>query len=461
MLLVWPLVTALLWQRLPPDRALVWTILGAYLVLPPAIAFNLPGVPDLGKDSIPPLMALAMVLLHRRERLPILPDSRIARGLMLVFVLSPFITVLTNGDALSRGPDQVQGMRLYDSLSVMANQAIAVLPYFLARRYMAEPGAVRVLLVALALGGLAYSLPMLVEIRLSPQLNVMVYGYFQHDFAQAIRSGGFRPFVFLPHGLWVALFAMMATMAALALAREGPTERRPMLLFATLWLFAVLVLCKSLGPLIYAALLTPLLLLAPLRIQMLVAAGLALVVLTYPLLRGAHLIPLDQILAFADGVSAERAQSFGFRVANEEALLAHAAERPWFGWGGYGRNLIFDAVTGHRLTIPDGGWIIVLGIYGWLGYIAQFGLLVLPLLLMGREALWRRAVLTQSVAALCLIYAANLVDLLPNATLVPLSWLMAGALLGQAERLARERHGAPTAATAAAVVARAGPRTVI
>jgi len=42
------------------------------------------------------------------------------------------------------------------------------------------------------------------------------------------------------------------------------------------------------------------------------------------------------------------------------------------------------------------------------------------------------------VTILALILAVNLVDLLPNATLVPLTWLIAGALLGHAESLARD-----------------------
>ena len=44
------------------------------------------------------------------------------------------------------------------------------------------------------------------------------------------------------------------------------------------------------------------------------------------------------------------------------------------------------------------------------------------------------------MAALALMLAANLLDLLPNATLEPLTWLMAGALLGQAEILRQERR---------------------
>ncbi len=446
MLLLWPLVTLVLFRRLAVDRALIWTVLAGYLLLPPVVAINLPVVPDLTKDSIPALSAAAFVLFALRDRIPVLPDALIGKGLMVLFVLSPFATVLTNADPIAKPNGDLQGMRIYDSVAAVTNQAIAVLPFFLGRRFLASDGAMRALLVAFMLSGLAYSLPMLIEMRLSPQINVWVYGFFQHDFFQTIRFGGYRPVVFLPHGLWVAFFAMMAAISAAVLWRIGPAEARPKLTLAALYLVAILVLCKSAGPLVYAVGLLPLVLLAPRRLQVAIAAGLALVVITYPLLRGAHLVPLDAILDTAMGFDANRASSLEFRIINEENLLDRAAERPWFGWGGYGRNLIYDPITGSGISIADGAWIITLGIYGWLGYIAQFGLLVLPLILLAREAMAQGAEISRPVAGVSLLLAANMVDLLPNATLVPLTWLMAGALLGHAEAMARDRRAVAPAA---------------
>jgi hypothetical protein len=186
------------------------------------------------------------------------------------------------------------------------------------------------------------------------------------------------------------------------------------------------------------------------------------VLITYPLLRGAQLIPLDTILNYAMSVSPERHQSLNFRILNEEQLLARAMEKPWFGWGGYGRNLILDPIDGRILTIPDGRWIIVLGTYGWLGYICEFGLLIMPLIYLGREALAQRsAVFSPFACAIALIYAANLADLLPNATLIPFTWLMAGALMGYAESLARQRQAAAIAQHIARFKTHSGPRTIL
>ena len=115
--------------------------------------------------------------------------------------------------------------------------------------------------------------------------------------------------------------------------------------------------------------------------------------------------------------------------------MARAAEKPLFGWGGWGRSLIRDAETGAFLTIPDGRWIIIFGTFGWLGYVCEFGLLALPLLMVGAMCGATMRELSPMVAPLCLILGITMMDMLLNATLTPLTWLTAGALLGYAEKL--------------------------
>ena len=461
MLLVWPVIALVLYQRLPPMKALIWAVLGAYMLLPPAQAnFDLPAVPSMDKFSIANLCALIFTLFVLKARVPFLPQGWTGRALVALFVLTPFATSITNPDLIPIAAGDVPALRMYDSVAYISSQLIALIPFVLARRFLGTPDGMRALVGALVLAGLIYSLPMLVESRLSPQINVWVYGFFQHDFSQSMRGGGFRPMVFMPHGLWVAFFALMAAVSALVMLRQSVAADRHWRLVIWLYLMAVLVLCRSAGPMVYALGLTPLILIAPRRVQVLVAGVLAVLVITYPLLRGAHLVPIYDIVDFAEKLSPERADSLRYRTDNEEALLARAAEKPWFGWGGYGRNLILDPYTGRILTVPDGGWIIVLGAYGWSGYLAQFGLLVLPLILLSREAiLSRSAAFSPWGTAVALIYAANLVDLLPNNTLIPFTWLMAGALLGWAEVLAADRKAGTRAAWAAALPQ--GRRTVL
>lgn len=446
MLVIWPFVCLYLFRTQKIERALIWSVLGGYLFLPPLTEFNLPLVPAMDKVSIPNLSVLLIIMFALKKKVAFWPESRLAQLLVGGLVLCAIPTVLTNGDPIIfevlRGADpivfvvdQLPGQSVRDIGSVLIAQVLTLVPFLLARQFLSSEDGLRELLVAFMVGGLIYSIPSLIEIRFSPQMNVWTYGFFQHSFAQTIRAGGYRPIVYLPHGLWLALFVCTALISAAALARSKPTVR-PGLAYAFVGYLAVLlVLCKSLASLVYGILLTPLILFAPARWQIRLAVLFAVVAVGYPMLRNAQVVPLDAILVQAEALSTDRAQSLEYRFNNEEQLLARAAEKPIFGWGGWGRSLIRDGETGEILSIPDGRWIIIFGTFGWLGYICEFGLLALPLLLMGYYIRRHRdQTLSPYVAPLCLILGITMMDMLLNATLTPLTWLTAGAILGHAER---------------------------
>ncbi|WP_226624037.1 hypothetical protein [Alloyangia pacifica] len=449
MLALWPIVTVVLFRRMAPDRALVAALLAGYLILPePPAAFDLPMFPPLTKHNIPAIAAFAFCLWRYGLEGGLLPRSLLGKILLITYVLSPALTAVTNTEPVFYGQIGLPGLSVKDGAALVLQQALLVLPFLLARQFLAEGGSQRHLLMALLWGGLLYTLPMLVEMRLSPQLNNWIYGYYQHLFGQSIRANGYRPIVFLYHGLWVAFFLMTAAVSAWALWR---TERSVKLLLAALWLTLILVLAKSLGALIFAVVLIPAVLLLTRMGQFRVALLIGLVAITYPVLKGTHLVPEDRILAQAAKIDQERAYSLEFRFENENTLLDRAYEKPVFGWGSWGRNHILDPVTGNILTVTDGRWIIVIGVYGWVGFLAEFGLILLPLLLLWRESAARGdEVISPFVAALSLLLAINLSDMVPNATLTPLTWLVAGSLTGYAEalksarlkRIERDRPGA-------------------
>jgi hypothetical protein len=366
----------------------------------------------------------------------LVPEGHVVRALMVLFVCLPLGTVLTNPDPVFFETFMLPGLRLREAFGMMVNQALLLLPFVMARALLSTEQDLRDLALAFVIAGVVYSFPMLVEVRLSPQLNIWIYGYFQHDFGQMMRGGGFRPIVFLYHGLWVALLTMTAIICAAALARETDGRRVVKYGAIMLYLFLVLVLSKSLASLVYTLAALPVVLFLSSRGQMRVAVLLACLALSYPVARGLDLVSVDRMIAVAERAGPERAQSLEFRLDNETVLLDRAMERPVLGWGSWGRNQIWDG-TGRLLTVTDGRWIILVGVGGWLLFLAEFGLLTLPIFM-----LWwySRRDLPVHVSALAIILAINMVDLLPNATLTPLTWVFAGALLGHAERLrARER----------------------
>lgn len=98
-----------------------------------------------------------------------------------------------------------------------------------------------------------------------------------------------------------------------------------------------------------------------------------------------------------------------------------------------------------------------MGYGGYAGFIGQFGLLLLPIFML--TGAYRRTGQEVSVfaAGVAVVLAVNLVDLLPNATITPVTWLFSGAMLGYLENLRRGEVGTGTA-PAAAVPASARPR---
>ncbi|UWR57345.1 hypothetical protein [Phaeobacter inhibens] len=447
MLIAWPVITYKLFQRVSLQQAILWCVIGGYLFLPPLAVFDLPLVPDMDKDSIPAVVAFVICAYILRKRVEIWPRHPVMRALVAIFLGSVIATVLTNGDPIVfRVIENAEpivfptyalpGLRWRDLGSVMINQMIVLLPFFLARRYLSHPDQQRQLVMVLMVAGLIYSIPSLFEVRFSPQINTWVYGFFQHDFSQTMRQGGFRPIVFLPHSLWLALFMLMSVLAATALARSAEDPDRRRYTIAAVYLFGVLVLCKSIASLVYGLIFTPFVAMASYRMQMRLALALGVVAIVYPMLRNLGLVPVDAILAQAQAFSPERAQSLGFRFTNEALMLDRAADKPWFGWGGWGRNLVRNLESGEIESIPDGRWILVFGTFGWVGYIAEMGLLAGPLVLLWQQVRRHAAsTLSPFAAPLALMLAATLVDMLLNATLTPVTWLCAGSVLGYAERL--------------------------
>ena len=126
---------------------------------------------------------------------------------------------------------------------------------------------------------------------MSPQLHTWIYGYFPSIFSQQMRDGGFRPVVFLGHGLLVSFFAMTTTVAAAALWRTRTQIGRLPPAGITAYLSGVVLLCKTLSTILYGAVFVPLVRWASPRFQLRVASVLVILALSYPMLRIADIVP--------------------------------------------------------------------------------------------------------------------------------------------------------------------------
>ncbi|WP_157132084.1 hypothetical protein [Roseobacter sp. AzwK-3b] len=458
----------ILFQRLPLREALVWSIVAGYLLLPLRTGFDLPALPPVDKNLIPALMAALMCYLVTRQaktahavaqragsegvarKMTVAPPISfepvrgqwLFRGLVILLFVPPFITALTNAEPIIQGARFISGLSLYDALSMNSEILFSLIPFFLARRFLASDEAHRVLLKVIVIAALGYSLLALYEVRMSPQLNRTFYGFFPHSFIQHMRGDGFRPLVFLNHGLWLAIFFALSVVSAFALFKATKTRNKPLWFMAGLWLFMVLFLMKSLGAFALTLLVVPGVLFLSRKTQLLMVACLALFVLLFPFARTSGLVPLTPIQNLAESINPARAQSLNYRLNNEDILLAKASQKPLFGWGGWGRGRVYNE-SGQDISTTDGYWIIIKGTYGWFGYLGRFGLLCLPLIIIG--FMLRRLEFSYATTGLAMAMSVGIVDLIPNGTISPVLWLVAGAIMGRYQTV----RGAVTAKIAA------------
>jgi hypothetical protein len=430
-LLTWPIVSLVLYRLFQPKQATIYCILGGYLLLPVGTFIKIEMIPQFDKNSIPSLCALFACIVILGRRLRLWRGFGIAGLLVLTVLFGPVVSSLLNTDDIVMGGRFLPAVGLYDGVSALISQIIALIPFFLARSLFRQENDIQLLLIALTAAAAAYSIPALIEVRISPQLHTWIYGYFPHSFAQQFRDGGFRPVVFIGHGLLVAFFFSTALVAATSLGRTGGQIFRVSANYVAIWLAIVLLLCKTLGALVYAIVLVPVIRLTSVATQIRFAVVLAAIAVTYPALRTFDFVPTAAILDAAELVSSERAESMRVRFDNEERLLARSHERFWFGWGRYGRGRVYDEY-GQDITITDGYWTIVLNQFGLIGFGAEFGLLFLSVYT-AYSVHRRRKVLSLGSAALALIIGVSMLDLLPNASIGPWTWLLTGALLGSAE----------------------------
>lgn len=433
----WPVVTFICLNKFGVGRGSLIALLSAYMFLPASFSLDIPGFPDLNKFLMTTLTILSYLIISGR-RLGIVHLDKYLKLLFWIFMITPFCTALTNKGWYLHLP----GLSLYDGLSNSVVNFLNFLPFFIGLRYFREEKEQIVLFKYFAFAAFVYSFLALYEIRMSPQLHNIVYGYFPHSWVQQYRSGGFRAVVFMGHGLLVAMFLALGVgfWAAMNKAKQSVFSWSN-----TLGLFVVfftLLLSKSMAALLYGVFaLLSIKFFKPKQIY-LVSFMMAVLFMTYPILSATGLFPHKNLVQIAESISYERAQSLNFRFENENILLSHANERPWFGWGGWGRNRVFDHETGQDVSITDGEWIITLGKSGWFGFLSTFLFMFIPIWLVFKKN--KKILFTEEkseilLASHCLIVALIMVDQLPNASLNPLYWLIAGSLLGRVQVLPSEK----------------------
>jgi hypothetical protein len=433
---LWPLIALYLYKNKSIQDATLWVIIGGLMFLPAKSAIDLPFFPALGKDSIPVISALIGCWVIKNKRISYITGLGKLKYLAILFVTVPFITAGLNSDLVNIGGHILPGLTYYDGLSATINQFIIIIPFFIGRQFFRTYEHQLILFKMLVMAGLLYSLPIFFEVRMSPQLHAWIYGYSPSDFNQQIRLGGFRPVVFMGHGLLVSFFSAIVLLASVALWSNKTKVRGFIPAWVSYYLLFVLLLCKSVAPFLYGMLgFFVVKILSP-KVQIRIAVMLVSLTMLYPVMSILKVFPHQSMVDVAESISPERAQSLEFRFNHEGMLLDKANERIFFGWGGWGRNRVYDDETGRDLSVTDGRWILILGQFGLFGFIAEFGMLAITVFRAKNASVFLQGKSEKRLfVAHALLIAVIMVDQLPNASLGPWLWLLAGVLLGRSEKI--------------------------
>ncbi|HEV2593861.1 MAG TPA: hypothetical protein VGU01_01515 [Sphingomicrobium sp.] len=440
----WPFACVALFNRLPIEKAAVWSLLGGYMLLPSDLFIDLPLLHPMDKMAISALATLLLCWMKGGQ-------ERVVRRSILIyilgfgFVIAPILTSLGNSYELQEAGKSVHGFYPMDGVKFAGRNLLMLIPFHIGRRYLSSEAARILLLKAVPSAMVIYSLPMLFELRMSPQLHRQVYGYFPSSFVQQMRDGGFRPVVFFSHGLELAFFTSLAVLCAFVVTRSRLRLLRTDPRIIAAYLSGLLVLCKSLGPLSYSLVFAPIIAFTKPRLWTKLGCAVSLIVCAYPFLRSHSLAPTNLISDVAMKVSAERDASLKVRLENEDMLLAKAEQKPWFGWGAWSRNRVFDKWTGKDISLTDGTWIIYFGMYGWLGYLSFFGLLASALFQAHRTIGHELTRASVTIGGLSLLLTASLINCIPNSVGEWLLFLLAGTIASRSPVRATHERGAQIA----------------
>jgi hypothetical protein len=414
MILLWPLIAIIFYKRFDTVTATFWTIVGGYMFLPVGTAIDLPMVPAIGKDEISAIAAFIGCRFIKNEKIALFGNSTLQKSLIFLLMIFPFINVFFNSRPMFNGLLWIQGLTPYDATSQVIAQYISLLPFLIAISIVKSSADLEKIVRLLVIAGLIYSILILIEIRLSPQLHTWIYGFFPHSFAQQARMGGFRAVVFMGHGLMVAIFCFVCVCAAAIQFKISKQHEKMRNVYILLYLFTILILQKSVGAIGMGLVITAGILFLYRSKQALITKVIVAIFFLYPSLSILNLIPYEAIISFISDFSVDRAGSTNYRFIQEIELMQHAYQKLFIGWGSWGRNSFYNSTT-------DGYWIIILGVYGAIYFYALFGMFIMGVF---NSMLKTSTIKNEQIvySGLSLMLAGVLFDQLQNASLSS-SWL--------------------------------------
>ncbi|MGF1491798.1 MAG: O-antigen ligase family protein [Microcoleaceae cyanobacterium] len=431
-MLAWlPIVVFGFFRFFPPWKATIICSITAWLFLPQRVAFEFLGLPDFDRYSATSYGVLLAILLYDLQRIRAFKFGWLDVPMFIWCILGPFVTAMLNG------------LGTYEGMAAILDRTVAYgLPYFFGRVYLTSWLTHRYMAIAMFISGLVYAPLCVIEAVLSPQLHRLVYGYHGiREFAQGVRLGGFRPTVFMRHGLSVGMWMMAATLIGLWLWQAGILKKVlnfPMS-FLVAGMIVTLVMVKSTGA--YAYFIYGVFILF---VAKWLKTSLPLLILIATLIGYLGLAASgqftsetkDNVVNVATTLAGEqRAASLEFRLDNEELLGEKARKQPIWGWGRFGRNRVYDYDWRGDLvdiSITDSMWIQAFGVQGVVGLVSIVAVHLLPAMVTMRRYpahLWFTPKVAPT-AVLNVVIVLFMLDSCLNNQVNPVFSVVSGGLIG-------------------------------
>lgn len=364
-LFLYPVFVVGLFIALPPRRAIFIAYLVGWMYLP-LFVINLPGLPDYGKTTATNLIVLPCIILFDLSRFSRLRFSW-ADLAVLAWVLVPLATSLSNG------------LGVYDGLSSAFDHLLRYgFPYVVGKLYLSSSQDLMEFRNVYVFMALSYFPLCLFEMRMSPQLHAIVYGFAGRPSFERVPIFGplsYPPTVFMNSAFEVNFMVLIATIIVFCSCRTANPMRLHGFHAASLFVFLFLfsVLCKKWS-----------------GIGLLLMGLTAAKTRSRGILFGLAFFPILYMTLFISGIwrgegladwvrpfSERRADSIQFRIDNDNPLVQKALERPWLGWGGWGRNRVYND-EGNTGSVTDSHWMIILGVNGMIGLLSHFLIFAIP-----------------------------------------------------------------------------------
>lgn len=415
----WIPIVLYLFVRFLTKRALIISMIVAWQFLP-QVALSIPGLPPYTKMSAACYGVLLGTLVYDTARFTSFKPGWIDVPI-LIWCLCPIVSQVSNGGS---------------PLSPTLNQIVTWgLPYLLGRLYLNSLDGLRQLAIGIFAGGLAYIPFTIIEGFRGPILHQMVYGVNAfEDWGQARRMGGWRPVVFMQHGLMVGLWMMTAALIGFWLWQTGALKKFQGRNMKTLVIIIIIAffLCRSTGAYSLFAMSLIVLFCAKLFKTSLPLLFIIGYIIFYLYLAASGQFSSAEVISFISQLfGEERAGSLGFRFQNEEILGDKARLRFLFGWGDSGGNRVYNEY-GDDVSVTDSLWIIAFGINGVVGLVSLFASLLLPAIAFCFKypaRTWSNPkVAPAAILGICLTMYAF--DCVLNAMTNPIFMLIAGSISG-------------------------------